>query len=201
MVWQNYLAAGLIVLLVMLGGKGQAASVQGPQPPLQTEIIIGRLDAPITIIEYSSLTCTHCAAFHNSVFPQLKEKYIDTGKIRFIFRPYPRDEYDLKACVAVGCVPAGASPAVLSKMMSTQNQWMSENFLPIVSQATNIEQSRLESLINDKNLQEAVIKKRLEAEKKYNIDATPAFLINGKIYVGVADFEHFEKILKAAYTS
>jgi protein-disulfide isomerase len=134
------------------------------------------------------------------VFPQLKQKYIDAGKIRFIFRPYPRDEQDLKACVAVGCSSNLLSPAVLTQVMESQGKWMgSKNLARELARVTGIDENRLIKLVNDEQLQKKILENRLEAEKKYKIDATPAFVINGKVYMGLSELKQFDAIINASF--
>ena len=130
------LAIGALALGAVAIGAGSlsaqrrpAAATQVPvedlmKPGLLSDLIMGKADAPVTIVEYASMTCGHCANFHTKVFPALKEKYIDTGKVRFVFREFPLNNQAVAASMLSRCTGSDEKAiAFNSVMFSTQNDW------------------------------------------------------------------------------
>ena len=125
-------AAALAVAAPALAQKGPA---QIPVDELMKtdlpDIIVGKADAPVTIVEYASMTCGHCAAFHLTVLPKLKEKYIDTGKAKLIFREFPLDNVAAAVSMLGRCLPADASPAFVGEMFKRQGDWAFQQGNPL----------------------------------------------------------------------
>tara|TARA_B100000315_G_C14446211_1_gene526918 strand:+ start:72 stop:698 length:627 start_codon:yes stop_codon:yes gene_type:complete len=165
----------------------------------EIENYIGNKDSNVIVIEYASMTCGHCAAFHNEVFPKLKEKYIETGKIKFIYRDYPLDQQALYASILARCAPKEKYFDFLELIFSTQKKWVSgkDEFLDKltnIGQLGGLSESQISSCFRNENLVDLVIDNRSVAEKKYNIDSTPSFIINEKKFTAMS-FKDFEKIL------
>jgi protein-disulfide isomerase len=100
------------------------------KPGALPELSIGRPDAPVTIVEYADLACPACANFHSTVLPQLKKKYIDTGKVRLVFREFPTNAYSIIAAMAMRCVPPEKAQPLISAIFSRQREWMQAKSIP-----------------------------------------------------------------------
>ncbi|MEM7400303.1 MAG: DsbA family protein [Pseudomonadota bacterium] len=167
--------------------------------PLE-DIVMGDPNAETVIVEYASMTCPHCAYFYAEVFPQLKEKYIDTGKVRFIFREFPLDALAARASMLARCVDKDRFHPIVDGLFETQETWAApgpdgeENLKRIAKQAGFSEES-YKQCIEDKELFEKIVAVRKKAHEEYGVDSTPAFFVNGKRLDGVA-FEVFEAAIE-----
>jgi protein-disulfide isomerase len=133
--------AGLAASLIMShSSQTETAASQRNKPKRNTadlmkpgplaELSLGKADAPVTIVEYASMTCPHCAEFHNKVLPVLKKKYIDTGKVRLVFREFPTNAYSIIAAMAMRCVPPEKAQPLISAIFSRQREWMQAKSIP-----------------------------------------------------------------------
>ena len=111
------LAAALGLAVVLAG------AVQAQAPVAETEVALGAEDAPITVIEYASLTCPHCAAFHRETFPRLKSDYIDTGRVRYVFRDFPLDQLAFRAAILARCAGPKRYLSFVEVLLSQQESW------------------------------------------------------------------------------
>jgi protein-disulfide isomerase len=162
------------------------------------EQAMGSDKAPVTIIEYASMTCPHCAHFALNTFPELKEKYIDTGRVRFILREFPFDPIATGAFMLARCAGKDKFFAVVDLLFRTQQTWAVdkplEPMLATVKQAGFTEQSFKECLANQKVL-DGVEWVRNRAQDKFKVDSTPTFFINGQVYKGAMSFEDMQKLI------
>jgi protein-disulfide isomerase len=176
------------------------------------EMILGDEKAPVTIIEYASMTCPHCAQFHETTYPELKKRYIDTGKVRFIFREFPLDQlaaagFMLARCAAQDAAK-GAAPsadpaagsekyfAMIETLFAQQRDWVVQRplqpLLAIAKQAGFSEQAFNDCLKNQQVL-EGIEEVRQRAAQKFNVQSTPTFFINGKQVRGSLTIEEIDK--------
>jgi protein-disulfide isomerase len=169
----------------------------GPLP----DIAIGKADAPVTVVEYASMTCPHCAAFTKTTFPQLKTKYIDTGKVRFVFREFPLDELAVAASMLARCIDKDngeKAMAVIEVLFNSQDKWAVRQPLPplqqIAKQAGMTQQGFDECLANQK-LYNDIIAMRERGSKEYKVESTPTLFVNGKMQKGGATIEELDKII------
>ena len=165
----------------------------------EIENYIGNKDSNVTVIEYASMTCEHCATFHNKVFPKLKEKYIETGKIKFIYRDFPLDQQALHASILARCAPKEKYFDFLELIFNTQEKWISgkDEFvdkLTNIGQMGGLSENQISSCFRNENLVDLVIDNRSVGEKKYNINSTPSFIIYEKKFTAMS-FKDFEKVL------
>lgn len=166
----------------------------GPLP----ELVMGDAAAPITVVEYASMTCGHCAAFHNNVLPKLKEKYIETGKVRMILREFPIDNLAAIAAMVARCSGGSKAVPLIAAMFAKQEEWAFVRPDPrpalfkIVQQA-GFTQESYEKCITDQKLLDDIVAIRERAAETFGVDATPAFFINGKRLTGSPVLEEFEK--------
>jgi protein-disulfide isomerase len=162
------------------------------------DIPMGSATAPVTIIEYASMTCPHCAAFAVSTFPKLKEKYIDTGKVRYIMREYPLDGLAAAAFMLARCAGPEKYYPLIETLFAQQQKWAVKEPLPqlraIARQAGFTEQS-FDACINDKALLGKVQQMRDRGTQKFKVEATPTFYINGEKHSGAMSIEDIDKAI------
>lgn len=163
------------------------------------EQAMGDPKAPVTIVEYASLTCSHCAAFHANTFPTLKSKYIDTGKVRFILREFPFDPVATAGFMLARCMPADKYFPMVSSLFETQRAWAfgnnpAQGLLTVAKQA-GMSEADFEKCLTDKDLAEKVQASAQYANKELGVDSTPTFFINGKKVAGAISVADLEKEL------
>lgn len=161
---------------------------------------LGGVNAKVTLIEYVSPTCPHCANFHATVLPRLKEAYIDTGRIRFIARPFRRNVLDL-AVFMVAEASGKAYHDVLSAYMATQNQWATaENprqAIFQIAQQFGFTQERFEEVLTDETMFAALESMREQAMNQFGLQGTPSFYVNGQKLDAGATFESISAAIDA----
>jgi protein-disulfide isomerase len=159
------------------------------------EMAQGDEKAPVTIIEYASMTCPHCAAFHQTTYPELKKRYIDTGKVRFIFREFPLDQLAAAGFMLARCAGPDKYFPMIDTLFAQQQTWVVQRplapLLAIAKQAGFSEESFNECLKNQKVLDG--IEDVRQRAMKLNVQSTPSFFINGKPLRGAFTIEEFEK--------
>jgi protein-disulfide isomerase len=208
-------ASALTIGAVLAGGLPfdglrYAAQAQGQPPaPDQTAELMkpaaladqvqGSADAPVTIIEYASMTCTHCATFHTTTYPTLKSRYIDTGKVKYILREFPLDPLAAGGFMLARCADEGKYYSVVDALFVQQKDWaFVQNPIPpllkIAKQFGFTDQSFEQCLANQKlldNLEEV-----RQRGQKLGVTSTPTFFINGKIFRGALTIQELEKQLQ-----
>lgn len=166
------------------------------------DLVQGKADAPVTIVEYASLTCGHCANFHNTVFPKIKEKYIDTGKVRFILREFPLDNLAAAAAMLARCAGGDATHAMVSALFKTQEQWAFVRGNPVpelfkLARQAGFTQERFDACLKDSKTLDTMIESRQRASEKFGVNSTPTFFINGKRMQGRSDsIEAFDRAIE-----
>ncbi len=201
------LTASSLVLLTAPAGNilllpGQRALAQGaPEAQLMQagplgDAVLGPDDAPVTIIEYASMTCPHCARFAVDVFPQLKNRYIDTGKVRFILREFPFDALAAGAFMLARCVDKDRYYAVIDLLFRTQKDWAVDQplgpLLKTVEQAGFTEKT-FDACLDDQKALKGIQWVRKHAAEELNVKVTPTFFINGQMTEGALSFEELER--------
>ena len=166
----------------------------------EEENFLGNKDAKVIVIEYASMTCHHCADFHKEIYPKIKENYIDTNKIKFIFRNFPLDKQALFASVLVKCAPKDKYFDFVKLILGTQKKWISndETFidkLKNIGKLAGLNETKINECFKNEQLVDNILKISSDAEKKYNINSTPSFIINEKKYSAMS-YENFEKIIE-----
>ncbi len=159
----------------------------------------GAANAPITIIEYASMTCNHCAHFHETTYPTLKSKYIDTGKVRFVQREFPLNPIDLAGYMLARCA-GDKRAAMIGLLFSQQKNWAFsdkplQGLTSLVKQ-TGMSQERFDACLQDKALHANIIQVGEKASKQFKVDSTPTFFINGKKVSGALSPEEMDKQLE-----
>lgn len=160
---------------------------------------IGDAAAPVTIVEYSSLTCSHCAAFHNTTLPELKKRYIDTGKVRLVLRDFPLDQVALKAAVIAHCAGPERRPQFIDVFFAQQASWIRAKdpvqALKQLAQLGGLSAEKADACLADKSLEDAVLQARLDGQQKFDISSTPTFIVDGKSYAGDQSIEQFAALV------
>jgi protein-disulfide isomerase len=167
------------------------------QPGPLGDHALGSASAPVTIVEYASMTCPHCAHFHETTYPELKKRYIDTGKVRFIFREFPLDALAAAGSMLARCAGNDKYFPMIDTLFSEQKEWVVqkplEPLLGIAKQAGFTQQSFDECLANQQLL--SGIEETRARAMKLGVNSTPTFFINGKIYRGALTPEELDKEL------
>jgi protein-disulfide isomerase len=169
-------------------------------PPLG-ERSLGSADAKVVIVEYASTTCPHCAAFHAESFPEVKKDYIDTGKVRFIFREFPLNDADLAAVMLARCAPEDKYFPLIEVYFEQQKSWTKGNprdELFKIAQLAGFTSESFEACLKNEQVAKGIIEGRERAEQEFGVNSTPTFFINGEIVRGVESTEEFRKLIDAA---
>ena len=194
-------SATALALLPSFPAFAQNASVEelAAAGPLG-DVALGPADAKVTIIEYASLTCSHCAAFHKDTWPELKKRYVDTGKVRFILREFPLDPLATAGFMLARCDGNEKYYPVTDLLFDRQSAWaFTQKPLDALQQMmrqAGFSQEKFEGCLKDKKLYDAVVDVRKRAEEKFKVNSTPTFFINGERKTGSMSIDELEKILK-----
>ncbi len=165
------------------------------------EMAIGDVDAPVTMVEYASYTCPHCSRFHLDVLPQIKKNYVETGKVRFIFREAYFDKYGLWASLMARCGGEMRYFGIADILMADQGAWLGEGDpntvvenLRRIGLTTGITNEELDACFNDGDRVQALVAWYQQNFTRDNMDSTPSFLINGQKYANM-NYESFATAL------
>jgi protein-disulfide isomerase len=154
---------------------------------------IGDDSASIKMIEFASLTCGHCAKFHNEVFPLIKKDYIDTGKVSFIYRDFPLDKFALKASVIARCSGSDRFFSFLRVLYNKQKDWTrtQDPFKSLlkIAKLGGLKNDEIKVCVGNKSIEDGILKERLNSTKTYEIKATPTIYFNEEKYEGDLTFE------------
>lgn len=175
----------------------------GPLP----EMAIGQENAPVTIVEYMSMTCPHCATFHNTTFDEIKTKYVDTGKARFIIREFPFDPRAAAAFMLARCMPSNPQEPstaaqyfpMVSMLMKQQNTWAAAEdgraALLQMSKLAGFSQEGFQACLTNQQLLDDVNATMKRGADEFGVNSTPTFLINGKRYAGAMSVESMSALI------
>ena len=186
-----------------LFGEARAQTVEEiSKPAMLGDMTLGSKDATVTIVEYASMTCPHCAAFTKDVFPKIKSDYIDTGKVRFIFREFPLDKIALAASAAARCIAKGDSPkyfALIDIMFKQQTELANDPLTTInrIGKQAGFSEAQIKACVDDDpSTKQKIIDDLKYANETLKVNSTPFFFINGTPVKGETSFESFEKVIK-----
>lgn len=187
-------------------GPGEAsivlAQAPGDMPIFADDRILGQADAPVTIIEYSSLTCPHCANFHKNTLPQVKKNWIDTGRARLVYRHYPLDQLALRAAALADCVKGDGFFGFLDVLFLNQQKWAGSNepfkVLQQYAALAGIGPDAFQACISDDAAITRILEKQTNGRDTYNVASTPSFVVNGTPVVGARGYDEFNGILEGA---
>ena len=179
-------------------GAKPAEAAKPAEKPLP-DMVVGKADAPVTIIEYSSLSCPHCAVFHKDIFPELKTKYIDTGKVRYILREFPLNESALAGTVIARCLEPSRYFAFIGLLFQKQADWAFKEDaltpLKAFAKQAGLSEDEFNKCIDNEALQKGILAIRDEGQKK-GVNATPSFFVNGMLLKGAPTLQGLEEAMK-----
>lgn len=198
---QRFILTLVVILMAGLGAEARAqAATAGADPRLQ-DMVIGKADAKVTIIEYASLTCPHCATFHAEVLPALKTEYLDTGKAKLIYRDFPLDNLAFAGAILARCGGPEKYFTFLNVLFAQQRQWATASdpkaALTQIARLGGVSAEQFDKCLADKALGDYILNSRLEGNQKFNVNSTPTLIINGKTESGVPSLDDLRKKLDA----
>jgi protein-disulfide isomerase len=168
----------------------------GPLP----DIVQGSPSAPVTVVEYASMTCTHCAAFHDGTWPEFKSKYIDTGRVKFILREFPLDPLATAAFMLGRCAGPEKRNLLIDQLFTQQKTWafVDKPIEPLLAlvKTVGFSQTDFETCLRNQDLYEQVSQSRERAAEAFNIDSTPTFFVNGRKLTGELSIVDFDKAIE-----
>ena len=171
------------------------------EPGVLEEIILGADDAPITVVEYASMTCGHCANFHINTWPTIEKNYVETGKVRFILREFPFDPRAAAAFMLARCAPGGKYFPMVDLLFKQQDVWArAENArqpLENIAKLAGFTQESFQACLTDQKLLDDINTVRERGASEFGVNATPTFFINGKKYSGALTVEQMSAIFDA----
>ena len=199
---RNILLMGLASTALLAAAPGlRLVSVARAQEPTiyDDDRILGSPDAPITIIEYSSLTCPHCASFHKNTLPQLKEEWIETGRARLVYRHFPFDGLGLRAALVANCLEGNLHFVFLDALFKGQEKWARSQdpigSLARIAGLAGMDKATFDRCIADQEEMKMILERKQEGISAYDVNSTPSFIINGRKVTGARPYEEFEKVL------
>jgi len=177
-----------------------AQAQQGPRAE-GLDFVVGAANAPVTIIEYASLTCPHCARFNAEVMPRLKEKYLESGKVRFVFRDFPLDRLALNAAMIARCSGPERFFTYLDVFFAEQANWtrgsaeQAMTALRRLARTGGMSEPAIDACLANVEIQNAVLTQAMTGEREHRVQATPTLVVNGQVQRGAPTFEELERIL------
>jgi len=199
---------GFSPLRLIADALAQGATAADVAKPVSLpDMALGPKDAPVTITEYASMTCPHCAAFNEKVFPQIKSEYIDTNKIRYVFREFPLDIKAAAGSMLARCIArddSGKYFAVIDMLFRQQNDWVLKNTtdtLTRIGKQAGLSQQAVEDCLKDQALLDKIVADQKYASDVLKVDSTPTFFINGDKIKGDTSFDVFDKRIKSLLKS
>ena len=160
------------------------------------ELVLGRADAPVTIIEYASMTCPHCARFHQTTLPELQRQFVETGQVRYIFREFPRDDLDVFAFMMVRCVGNDKSFAMIDALFKVQDKWLVDSPagpLSEIADQTGLS-GGLAACGENRTILKGVMWSRGHGAA-LGVQSTPTFFINGRKHTGTLSIERLQELI------
>ena len=198
--------AGFSPLRLITEAMAQSAA-DVAKPVSLPDMALGPANASVTITEFASMTCPHCAAFDKDVFPKIKSEYVDTGKVRYVFREFPLDIKAAAGSMLARCIAkddAGKYFAVIDMLFKQQNDWVVKNTaetLTRIGKQAGLTQQAVEDCLKDQALLDKIAADQKYASEVLKVDSTPTFFINGDKIKGEASFEEFDKRIKSLLKS
>lgn len=174
-----------LVIGALAFAAGTASAADSPADPRMGERALGNPKAPVRIDEYYSLDCPHCAAFVNETLPQLQADYIDKGKVYLVLHDFPLHEIALRATMLARCAPPDRFFPMVDTLFKVQRGWVlqtpgaSVDALKQQAKFAGLTDAQIDACLNDRGLEDAILKERLDAENNLKIEATPTFIFNG----------------------
>jgi protein-disulfide isomerase len=209
------LAGAALVCAAFVGSAAAATTAPQPdgtadmakllQPGGVADLAMGEANAPVTIVEYGSLTCPHCAVFAKDTFPKLKAQYIDSGKVRFVFREFSRNTLDVAGFLLARCLGDDKAYAADELMFATQDKWTASDrqldALIVSLRAAGMTQEKAQECLKNQTLANAIVAIPKRANDEIKMTGTPTFVINGKVYGGELTFDQLQAVIDPLLTA
>jgi len=198
--------AGFSPLRLITDAMAQGAA-DVAKPVSLPDMALGAANATVTITEYASMTCPHCAAFAETVFPKIKSEYIDSGKVRYVFREFPLDIKAAAGSMLARCIAkddSGKYFAVIDMLFKQQNDWVMKNTtetLTRIGKQAGLSQQAVETCLKDQALLDKIAADQKFASEILKVNSTPTFFVNGEMIKGETSFEEFDKKIKSLLKS
>jgi protein-disulfide isomerase len=165
------------------------------------DLTLGAADAKVTVVEYASMTCPHCAHFANDVFDDFKKKYIDTGKVRYIFREFPLDNLAAAVSMLARCAGGDKAIPLIETYYAKQQDWAFASGSPVpklfdIAKQAGFTQESFDKCLTDQKLLDQITAERTRASDTFGVNATPTFFINGKKLQEAPSIEAFDKVIE-----
>ncbi len=190
-------------LMIALATLPVIARAQDADPRM-ADRVAGPADAKIVVTEWFSLTCSHCADFQKTTFPEVKARLIDTGRIRYVWRDFPLDKVALAAAMVSRALPPERYEPFITTLLATQDRWAfargvnpNEELAKLAALA-GLPRKTFDATLADEGLRMAILNAQDEADKKLKVASTPTFVINGRLLPGAVKFEEFDRAVTAA---
>ena len=194
--WQHFQAPAAIT--VADGSTVDLTPIESPLAKAQPDdLVLGNADAPITMIEYSSLSCPHCARFQKDVMPKLKADYIDTGKLKLIQRDFPLNKPALQAALFAHCVSPMRFFNIVDILFKTQDQWLVEDSAGALAQiaaTAGMDRATFDACLANKDIETKIVASRKGGEDAFKIDSTPTFIVNGVKVSGEQSYDELKAL-------
>lgn len=195
------LSLALIVLLAAVTPLTVVAAIASMEEAM-AEMSLGKDNAPVTMVEYSSLGCPHCASFHFETLPKIKTDYIDTGKLRLVYRDFPLGTPSLAAAMVARCAGRDRYFGFVELLFRSQSQWsQSNNPLEAIARVVRfggMSEADINDCLKYQPLLESIRKGAETANEKLKINSTPSFIIGNEVISGALPYEHFKKAIDKA---
>jgi len=195
---RSFLALAAAGLAVPGLARAQGAA---PADPRVAERGMGKPDAPVTVIEYFSLTCGHCAAFHRESWPRVKAELVEPGRVRMVWRDFPLDQLALAAAGVARSLPAERYEPFISTLFATQDRWAfarnsdpKEELFKLAALA-GMDRATFDGAIADAALQRAILEERVKAQQQFNVNSTPTFVFGSRVVPGAIPYERFAALV------
>ena len=209
-----WIALTLVPLLVAVGLAAASLPVKAAKSSVAVQLAdatdalypddmyLGKPDAKITVIEYASLSCPHCANFNKDVLPKIKAEYIDKGLVRWVFRDYPLNRPAFQAAILAHCASPMRYFSLVDQLFQSQDYWLTQPdplaALKQIGASVGVDDKAFEACLNDEALKNKILTRVQEANDKYKVDATPTFVIKGVTHAGELPYDDFKKLLDQA---
>ncbi|MBO1074145.1 DsbA family protein [Roseomonas marmotae] len=182
-----------------LAALAQGADAVNADPRL-AERGTGQPDAKVTVVEYFSLTCSHCATFHLQTWPQVKEKLVSNGTVRMVWRDFPLDQLALAASQVARSLPADRYEGFISALFASQDRWaFARGGDPIaeiakIAAVAGMTREQVDKAVADQNLARGIMEMRAKGQQEFNINSTPTFVFGKKVQPGAVTYERFAQL-------
>jgi protein-disulfide isomerase len=195
--------ARLALTALAVPAAGGVAAVRAAEDPTRAERFVGKPNAKVTVDEYFSLTCTHCAVFAQTTFLEIRKNLIDTGVVKWVYHDYPLDQVALRAAMVARYLPVERYEPFIDALFATQNTWAFNRSSDPTEQIwrtaalAGMSRQTFDKAIADTGLRDWILQEQQADSNKWKIDSTPSFVVNGQKYAGEMSYEAFRKLIPA----